>query len=67
MFFYLTNVILDIGTGVVWWTLKNTTYGAYKGIEYMLYSKKEIKKDENNDLLKEIKLLRKELADVKQI
>ena len=51
--------------------IKNTTYGAYKGVKYLTYDtpNKEINDNDNNNnniiLMKEIKLLRQEIAELK--
>jgi hypothetical protein len=71
MFFYLTNVVLDISSGALWWIIKNTTYGAYRGVKYLTYNAHQIEPNiENSDnniiLMKEIKLLRQEIAEIKQ-
>lgn len=68
MFFYLTNVVLDIGTGAIWWIVKNTTYTAYKGVKYLTYDRNEIEEIPSDAILmKEIKLLREELYGLKQL
>jgi hypothetical protein len=33
--FYLTNSVLDISFGVLWWVTKNTSYGIINSIIYM--------------------------------
>ena len=35
MIFYLTNILLDITFGVLWWTTKNTTYSIYNGFLFI--------------------------------
>ena len=35
MIFFLTNVILDVSFGTIWWITKNTTYGVINGIYYI--------------------------------
>ena len=34
MYFYITNVVLDITFGVLWWLLKTTGYVVYQGVLY---------------------------------
>jgi len=62
VFFYLTNAALDISLGVVWWSLKQTTYFVYNGVTYVLYGTEENKDviimNELADLKKEIKSLK---------
>ena len=36
MIFFLTNVILDVSFGTIWWITKNTTYGVINGIYYTI-------------------------------
>ena len=36
MIFYLTNILLDITFGVLWWTTKNTTYCIYNGVIFII-------------------------------
>lgn len=70
MFFYLTNVMLDVSSGALWWIIKNTTYSAYRGIKYLTYDahhiEPKIETSDNIILMKEIKLLRQEIAEIKQ-
>lgn len=35
MFFYLTNVVLDVTLGAAWWILKTTGYLVYNGVVYL--------------------------------
>jgi len=51
MLFLITNIVLDITLGTLWWTTKNTGYLLYNGVIYLkdsLYDKKYI--DSNNNL-----------------
>jgi hypothetical protein len=67
MFFYLTNVVLDISSGVLWWVIKNTTYGAYKGIKYITYDAHQPDIDnipEKTIIMEEIKQLRQDIAKI---
>jgi len=68
MFFYLTNVALDVSSGALWWLIKNTTYSAYRGLKYISYDRSYDKTSEPSDviLMKEIKLLRQEISEIKQ-
>jgi hypothetical protein len=34
MYFYITNVILDVTFGTLWWLLKTTGYVMYQGVLY---------------------------------
>lgn len=52
--FYLTNSLLDISFGVLWWVTKNTSYGVINGIIYMknnYYDTDNININSNNLLL----------------
>jgi hypothetical protein len=35
MYFYITNVILDVTFGALWWLLKTTGYVMYQGVLYL--------------------------------
>ena len=35
MFFYLTNILLDVSFGALWWVTKNTTVVLYNGLYYI--------------------------------
>ena len=37
MFFYLTNVALDVTFGATWWIVKTGSVGLYNGIHYLIY------------------------------
>jgi hypothetical protein len=37
VFFYLTNCILDVSLGVLWWVTKNGSIGIYNGAQYVTY------------------------------
>ena len=37
VFFYLTNCILDVSLGVLWWVTKNCSIGIYNGAQYVTY------------------------------
>lgn len=64
VFFYLTNAALDISAGVVWWVLKNTTYGVYNGTKYILYGSIE-DTNNKNEILNEIKELKCQIKELK--
>lgn len=36
MFFAITNIILDISLGIIWWTTKNTSNLVYFGVRKLL-------------------------------
>jgi hypothetical protein len=48
MFFTLTNIILDISFGILWWTTKNTTYLLYYGIRKLASNHTRIEYNINN-------------------
>ena len=74
--FYLTNSVLDITAGVVWWVFKSTTYGIYSGTKYMIYGREEDNTEDNEDnedkdesdkiLLEELKQIKSELKELKE-
>lgn len=66
MFFYLTNVVLDISAGALWWLIKKTTYGAYKGIKYITYDVNQSEPYNIPDtiIMEEIKQLRQDIAKI---
>ena len=65
----MTNVALDVTAGASWWVLKNTTYGIYSTIYYLIYgnqtSEEEIKMIEYKELSDEIKSLKEEIVSLK--
>ena len=69
VFFYVTNAALDVTAGATWWILKNTTYGIYSTIYYLIYgadkSEEEIKMIEYKELSDEIKSLKQEIISLK--
>jgi hypothetical protein len=58
MFFFLTNLALDITLGGGFWVLKNTTYGVYNLYLYLMYNNQKLikydvdKTDEPEDMRK---------------
>ena len=42
MFFFLTNLALDITLGGGFWVLKNTTYGVYNLYLYLMYNNQKL-------------------------
>ena len=42
MFFFLTNLALDITLGGGFWVLKNTTYGVYNIYLYLMYNNQKL-------------------------
>ena len=48
IFFYLTNVALDVSFGVLWWVTKNTTKGIYNGVTYLITDNSDLKSTDNN-------------------
>tara|TARA_Y100000996_G_C22142482_1_gene486841 strand:- start:46 stop:327 length:282 start_codon:yes stop_codon:yes gene_type:complete len=46
--FYLTNSLLDISAGVLWWIGKKTTGLIYDGISYAIYSNDSGNDSEND-------------------
>jgi hypothetical protein len=71
VFFYITNVALDVTAGATWWIIKNTSYGVYSTIYYLIYGsdeqseKENIKLIEYQDLSDEIKSLKEEIISLK--
>jgi hypothetical protein len=63
----LTNAFLDVTTGVIWWTIKKTSYGIYYGTKYVIYGSTEENEEENNNeiLMEEIRNLKEEILDLK--
>ena len=51
----LTNYVLDVAFGVVWWTTKKTSFAIYNGISYLIWSEEEeeckLKKEDNYILM----------------
>lgn len=70
--FYITNSVLDVSAGVLWWVTKNTMSGVYHGASYLYYGNSENTKDENNEenkelnekLTKEINILMKSINEI---
>lgn len=42
MFFFLTNLALDVTLGGGFWILKNTTYGVYNLYSYLMHNNKKL-------------------------
>jgi hypothetical protein len=61
VFFTLINVSLDISTNIAWWITKNTLYGSYYLITYMIPRKKTKEELELIELRNEISQLNKKL------
>ena len=57
MFFYLTNVILDITLGVSWWLLKTTGYVVYNGVLYIYKGSNENVEPEKYNLYDSVVVL----------
>ena len=72
VFFYLTNIVLDVTAGASWWVIRKTSYGIYSAIHYMLYGSansetpEEIKMIEYKTLTNEINSLKKEIISLKE-
>jgi len=71
--FFLTNYILEITSGVIWWVTTKTVKLAYNGVIY-IFSKEDIEQDkvnieENYDSLTktEIEDLKRELREIKEL
>ena len=72
VFFYLTNVALDVSMGAAWWITKTAIIGIYNGTRYIVYGsdtkKHDVIKEEdevNIQILNELKELKKELNILK--
>lgn len=69
VFFYLTNVALDVSMGVAWWITKTTFIQLYNGTKYIIYGPdgNPIEKEEstNKQILEELQKLKKELKELK--
>jgi hypothetical protein len=72
MFFYLTNVALDVTFGATWWIVKTGSVGLYNGIHYLIYGQDTTSNIppplmiEYNGLTDEIRELREELQSLKK-
>ena len=70
VFFYLTNVALDVSMGVAWWITKTTFIQLYEGTKYIIYGKdgNPIEKEDkiNVEILKELKKLKEEINNLKK-
>jgi hypothetical protein len=42
MFFFLTNLALDVTLGGGFWILKNTTYGVYNLYSYLMHNNQKL-------------------------
>ena len=58
IFFYLTQIALEVSTSVSWYIVKNTAYGLYEGSRYLIYGPK---KDPYQQLMLEFSELNKRL------
>ena len=72
VFFYLTNVALDVSMGAAWWITKTAVIGIYNGTRYIIYGSEDQKdnsikeEDELNiQILKELKDLKEEINILK--
>jgi hypothetical protein len=45
MFFFITNVVLDIGLGASYWILKQTSYGMYSLYLYLISNNRKLIKE----------------------
>ena len=72
MFFYLTNIALDVTFGATWWIVKTGSFGLYNGIHYLIYGAETNPEDdpqlmiEYNVLTDEIRELRAEIQSLKK-
>jgi len=71
--FFLTNYILEITSGVIWWVTTKTVKLVYNGVIY-IFSKEDIEQDkvnieDNYDSLTktEIEDLKRELREIKEL
>ena len=62
--FTLINVSLDISTNIAWWITKNTLYGTYCIITYMIPKKITKEELELIELRNEISILNKKLLSI---
>ena len=51
MFFFLTNLALDVTLGGGFWVLKNTTYGVYYLYSYLMHNNQKLIKYDKIDEL----------------
>lgn len=71
VFFYLTNVALDVSMGAAWWVTKTTIISIYNGTKYIIYGSEPeknsiLKEDQfNEQILKELKQLKEEITELK--
>lgn len=81
MLFLITNTVLDVSLGVLWWVTKQTTLGVYNGVHYLVHNPEheddidETHNDINQDNLELISVkelqgsiieLRREIVDLKK-
>ena len=65
--FYITNSVLDVSAGVLWWVTKNTVTGVYNGASYLYYGNSENtteNKEVDETLTKEIDTLMKSINEI---
>ena len=75
--FYLTNSLLDISAGVLWWIGKKTTGLIYDGVSYAFYgNESNVQESENitqnydsltKEDIEELLDLKKEIKDLKEL
>lgn len=64
MFFFITNVVLDIGLGASYWILKQTSYGMYALYLYLISNnQKLIKEDVDEEPKEKLEVLYKRQQD----
>ena len=71
--FYLTNSLLDISAGILWWVGTKTASLIYNGVSYAIYGNSETEEiSENYDALTkddiiELKELKEEIKGLKSL
>jgi hypothetical protein len=76
--FYLTNSLLDISAGVLWWIGKKTTGLIYDGVSYAIYGSDSDNINESEEInqnydsvtkedIEELIELKKEIKDLKDL
>lgn len=76
--FYLTNSLLDISAGVLWWIGTKTASALYQGVNYAFFSSEDENQNQNGEItdnydsltkddIKELIELKKEIKGLKNL
>jgi hypothetical protein len=63
--FYLTNSLLDISAGVLWWIGTKTASAVYQGVSYAFYRSEDENQNKNEEITDNYDSLTKE--DIKEL